>query len=822
VGLLRNEVKHVLRRLARSPMFTAVTLITLAVGIGANTAVFSVVEGVLLKPLPYHKPGELVGVWHTAPGVGLKLVNASPSLYFTYREEGRAFQDVGLWDMGTVSVTGLVEPEEVQCLSVTDGILPILEVQPILGRSFTHADDSPGSPETLMLTYGYWQRKFGGDRSVIGRRITADGHPREVIGVLPANFRFLDLKPALVQPFQFNRSKTFLGNFSYQGLARLRPGFTVASANADVARMLPLAALKFTPPPGYSLKMFEDARIGPNVRPLKDDVVGDVGNVLWVLMATIGIVLLIACANVANLLLVRAEGRQQELAIRAALGAGWRRIAGELLFESLGLALAGGVLGTGLAYAALRVLVAMGPAGLPRLDDIAIDPWVLLFTLAASIAAGVLFGLIPVLKYAGPRGGAILRQGGRSMSQSRERHRTRSALVVVQVALAMVLLVGSGLMIRTFQALRQVQPGFARPAEVQTLRFFIPGAQVRDPVQVVRMQEEIARKLSEIPGATAAAFSTSITMDGHNSFDPIFPEDHPYAEGKIPPLRRFKFASPGLLATLGNPLIAGRDFTWTDVYNLAPVAIVTENLAREYWREPSAAIGKRIREKPDAPWHEIIGVAGNERDDGVDHKAATTVYWPALMKDFWGDGIQARRSVSYAVRSTRAGSQSFLKEIQQAIWSVNPNLPLAGVQTLDQIYRKSLARTSFLLVMLAIAGGMALLLGIVGIYGVISYAVSQRTREIGIRMALGARQQQLTGMFIRHGLVLTAIGVAFGLAAAAGLTQLISTLLFGIKPIDPVTYVGVALGLAAAATLASYVPSRQVSNVDPVEALRAE
>jgi predicted permease len=592
MAILVNRIKHVLRRLRRSPMFTAITLVTLAIGIGANTAVFSVVEGVLLKPLPYSKPDELVGVWLTAPGIGIKEVNASPSTYFIFREESRVFQDIALWSSDTGSVTGLAEPEQVCTLNVTDGMLPMLGVQPILGHRFTRQDDSPGSPETIMLSYGYWQRKFAGDRSVIGRRIDVSGKPREVIGVLPANFRFLDRKPELLFPFQFNRGKLFLGNFSYQAIARLKPGITLAQANADSARMLLIVSAKFSAPPGFSLKMFEDAHIAPNVRPLMQDVIGDIGSVLWVLMGTIGIVLLIACANVANLLLVRAEGRQQELAIRTALGADRRHIAADLLFESVSLGMVGGALGLGVAYGALRLLVAMGPASLPRLDEISIDPWVLLFALTVSLIAGILFGLIPRFKYAGPQTGVALRQGGRTLSQIRDRHRARSTLVVVQVALAMVLLIGSGLMIRTFEALRRVQPGFTRPQEVQTLRLFIPGAQVKDAEQVTRMQQEILRKMAGIPGVSSAAFSTSITMDGNSGGDPIFPQDKPYAEGKLPPIRRFKFASPGFLHTVGNPLIAGRDFTWADLYDKAPVAIVTENLAREYWREPSAALGK--------------------------------------------------------------------------------------------------------------------------------------------------------------------------------------------------------------------------------------
>ncbi len=819
---LGNQIKHVLRRLMRAPMFTAITLITLAIGIGANTAIFSVIDGILLKPLPYADPSRLVGVWHTAAGLNIKELNASPSIYFTYREENRTFEDIGLYTGNSVSVTQIGDPEQVQSLMVTDGTLPILGVKPVLGRLFTRQDDTDGSPDTAVLMYGYWQRRFGGAASAIGRRIMVDGKARQIIGVAPRSFRFMNPQPDLVLPLQFNRGKTFLGNFSYQAVARLRPGATIAQANADVARMLPICERKFPLPPGFSLGMFHDARIGPNVRPFAYDVVGDVGNVLWVLMGTIGAVLLIACANVANLLLVRAEGRQQELLIRAALGAGWGRIARELLLESVILGLAGGALGLGVAYGALRLLVAIGPASLPRLDEISIDLPVLLFTLGVSLLVGLLFGALPIFKYAGASLGTGLRQGGRSVSQSRERHRARSILVVVQVALALVLLISSGLMIRTFLALRQVQPGFTQPEEVLTLRVSIPSAQVKEPERAVHMFNDILTRIAGVPGVQSAALANSITMDGSTSSDLIFAEDHPIADSRIPPVRRFKFIGPGLSATMGNSLVAGRDLTWTDVYNYTPAVLVSENFAREYWHEASAALGKRVRESPKDEWHEIVGVVKNEYDDGVQQKPPAVVYWPMLQKDFWGEKTFTRRTMAIAIRSKRTGSAAFLSEIRQAVWSVSPNSPLANVRTLDEIYAKSMARTSFTLVMLAIAGGMALVLGMVGIYGVISYSVSQRRREIGIRMALGARQREVSGMFIRYGLALAGIGVVCGLVAAAALMRLLSSLLFGVTAADPSTYGAMAVCLVVAALLASYLPARKASTVDPVETLRAE
>jgi predicted permease len=619
-----------------------------------------------------------------------------------------------------------------------------------------------------------------------------------------------------------DRSHTFLGNFSYRAMGRLKPGVTIAQANADVARMIPISFRKFPPFPGYTSKMFEEARLAPTLQPLKQEVIGEIGNVLWVLMGTIGMLLLIACANVANLLLVRADARQQELAIRAALGAGWPRIARELLLESVTLGLAGGIVGLALAYGALRLLMSIAPAHLPRLEEISIDGPVLLFTLLISFAAGVLFGIIPVIKYAGRHLGATLRAGGRTASQSRERHRARNALVIVQVTLALVLLIGSGLMIRTFQALKHVQPGFANPEQVQTLRISIPEVQVKDPIQAIRMEENIKDKIAGIPGVSSVGFTTIIPMDGGGWHDAIYAEDHVYSQSQIPPIRLFKFISPDLLKTMGNRLVAGRDFNWTDVYEKRRVAMVSENLARELWGNPTVAIGKRIRENLKAPWREIVGVVSDERDDGLNEEAPKTAFWPLIMDDFSGDKISVRRFVTVMIRSSRTGSVNFLDDVRRAVWSIDSNLPLAQVRTMKEIYDKSLARTSFTLTMLAISGAMALLLGVVGIYGAISYSVSQRTREIGIRMALGARKQVLTGMFVADGLRLTIIGLACGLVVAFALMRLMSSLLFKVSPADPLTYGAVCVGLAVAAVLASYIPALRAATVDPIECLRAE
>jgi len=825
MAMFTDQLRQVLRRLGRAPLFTAITLLTLAIGVGANTVIFSVIEGVLLKPLPYPHPEQLIGVWHTALGIDIKDLNMSPSIYFIDREQNRTLQDIGVYDGDSFDVTGTGEPEHVRGLDVTDGTLPLLGVVPALGRLFTRNDDSPGAPATVLLSYGYWQKKFGGDRSVIGRSITVDGKPRQIIGVLPQGFHFLDWQdPAIVAPFQWDRSKVKLGNFSQRALARMKPGVTIEQASADMARLLPIVWRSFPAPEGFSVSLFEKARISPNLRLLKQDVVGDIGKVLWVLMGSIALVLLVACANVANLLLVRVEGRRQELAIRSALGAGWRRIAGELLFESVVLGVAGSLIGLALAYAALRVLVAAAPTGLPRIHEIGIDPLVLLFTLGLALFTSLLIGSIPVIKFAGASLNSGLREGGRALSQSRERHRARKALVVVQVALALVLLICSGLMIRTFRALMHVSPGFDSPDTIQTFRFFIPESQIpdKDRDRIAQMQQAILEKLAAIPGASSAAFSSTVPLDGYDSNDILYAQDHMQNEGQLPPIRRFKFISPGAFATLGTKLIAGRDLTWTDIYQKRPVAIISENFAREYWHDPSNAIGKRIRVANNDDWREIVGVAQDVHDDGVDKRAPSTVYWPIMQDNFEGQKIMIRRGVAFIIRSPRAGSHAFIDEVQRQVWSVNPDVPLAEMTTLGTLYTKSMARTSFTLVMLSVAGGMALLLGIIGIYGVISYSVSQRTREIGIRMALGAQRPALTALFVRQGLVLTGIGLACGLVVAFVTMRLMSSLLFNVSPVDPLTYISITVCVMATAYLACYLPARRAATVDPVNALRAE
>ena len=542
---LWHDVRHASRRLIAHPGFTAVAMLTLALGIGANTAIFSVVYGVLLKPLPFAEPDRLVGLYHRGGGVNLQVMNQGPATYFTYRDNQRVFEEIGAWKSNQVSVTGRGDPERIETLAVTATTLPAVKVQPALGRLFGKHDDSPGSPLRVVLTYGYWQRQFGGAWDVVGKPLDVDGEAGEIIGVLPASFRFLNTHPDLLLPMRLERADVVM--FDFQALARLKPGVTLAQANADIARMIPLLT-----------QGHERFKLQPNVRPLAEDVTGDIGRLLWILLAAVGIVLLIACANVANLFLVRAEGRQKELAIRAALGASRGRIAREVSSETVLLGLAGGALGLAFTHAAIALLRRTAPDRLPRVDEIGIDPAVLLFALAISLLTGLLFALIPILRFAAFSTTA-LKEGARSTSDAPGPLRTRNALVVTEVALAAVLLVVSGLMIRTVVALRQVDPGFTHPEQVQTLRVTIPEEAVGDSQQVARTHEQIAQRLAQIPGVMSVGLTSSITMDGEDNANPLFVEHVHVAEGSLPPLRRFKTVAPGYFETMGNPVVAGRD-----------------------------------------------------------------------------------------------------------------------------------------------------------------------------------------------------------------------------------------------------------------------
>lgn len=824
-----SDVRFALRRLRKSPGFTATILLTLAIGMGANTAVFSVVNSVLLKPLPYPHSEELAALWMNAPGAGgLSDANSglqlSPSMYLTFARHNRSFESMGVWQMRSANVTGIAQPDQVDAAFLSDGVLETLQVPPALGRWFTATDQDPHGAKAVMLSYGYWQRRFGGDRGLIGRSLQVDGQTRTITGVMPKGFRVVDQEFELLIPLALDPTNQKLAGFGYTGIARLKPGVSLAQADADASRLISLWMDSWTNGPKTNPHYYQIWRITPGFRPLKQQVVGNVGNVLWVVMATVGLVMLIASVNVANLLMVRAEARRQELSIRAALGAGRARIVRELLIESELLGVMGGVVSIAVAYAGLRLLATMGPADLPRLSEITFDAGSFGFTFVLAVLSGLLFGSIPALKYARMKASAMMAGASRTASAGRARQRSRSVLVIAQVAMALILLVSSVLMIRTFIALRNVEPGFADAAHVETMGIFIPEQMANDPHRVAAMQREVADRLAAIPGVASVGFAAAVPMDGNDpNWDLIAVEGKAYPGGDGP-LQLYNYVSPGYFNTLGTQQVAGRDFTWDDLEQVRPMVIVSESFARQNWGSAQAAIGKRVKKYQDSPWQEVIGVVADVHVHGVDEAAPGIVYWPAMFYDRFATPplMNGLRYASFAIQSSRAGTEGLLGQMQQAVWQVNADLPLATVGTMQQLYSRSMARTSFTLVMLAIAGVMALLLGIVGIYGVISYAVSQRTREIGIRLALGAQRAELRWMFVRSALLLTGTGIAIGVGASAALMQLMKSLLFGISPLDPITYITVPLVLAMSAAVASYLPARRAAAVDPVEALRSE
>jgi predicted permease len=745
---------------------------------------------------------------------------ASPAIYFTYREHGRTLESVGLWDWdrSPVTVTGAGEPEAVPSVEVTHEVLAILGARPMLGRAFEPADDVPGSAPTAIISEAYWRRRFGG-ADVRGRTLVVDGVPRQVIGVLPSSFQFFDYPADVFYPMQPVRAGARFPSSDGRGLARLKPGVTLAEANADATRMIPMLSAEFG-----GGRSWETARFAPKLRWLKDSVVGSLGDTLFLLMGTVALLLLIACANVASLVLVRTQSRRPQLAIRAALGAGWGAIARVVVAESAILGLAGGAAGLALASFSLPRLLSLGARDLPPVMAIRIDVTVLLVTVGASLFAAVLFALTPVLQLAAPRRqlARALHAAGRSTAGGRESHRARHALVVLQVALALVLLVGSGLMIRTFQKLREVDAGFRDPETVQTFQLTTPLPEASGEAAVaalreqnVRLKHAILDRLAVVPGVESAAFSSfndGLPLDGDGRGRAFFVEGRPPAVQGVGRPVESQFVSPRFFETLRTPLMAGRTFDWSDVHERRRVALVSDNLARAVWGSAAAAVGQHIGTDASGPWFDVVGVVKDVHHDGVNLPPPPTVIFPAV----------ASPTASFVVRSERVGRPGFREDVRKAVWSVDGHLAPAGVRTLGEMYRRSMGRTSLAMKLLAITGLMALLLGLIGIYGVVSYAVAQRRREIGIRLALGAEPGAVRRMFVKLALVLVAAGVAIGLAGAVGLTRLMRSQLYGVSPLDPLTHLSVATALLAAAALASYVSARRASGLDPAEVLKSE
>jgi len=807
-----RSARQAVRLLRTHPGFVFTVVLSLALGIGANTTIFSVVHGVLIQPLPYPRSDQLVGIYNrlTIGGQVYEDAALSPGMYAACRDDCQAFEHVGVWSSGAATVTGAGEAEQVATVTATHGVFPAFGVPASLGRWFSPDDDSPGGARTAILSYGYWQRRFGGDAEILRRTVVIDFVPHQIVGVMPRDFRFLDLSPDvfLAQRLSTNRPD----EFSYNGIGRLKPGLTVAQANADIGRVW----RTWGQTAGVG-KLLDEMAVTPNARPLKNDVIGNVGMALRVLMGALGLLMLLVCANVANLVLLRAQARRQEFAIRAALGAGWGRIAWEQLAESLSLGLMGGTLGLGLAYYGVRLLVATRPDGLPRLDEITLGPAAIAFALLCALGTSLLFGAVAIVARRVPR----RIDNARGASQAREQLRGQRVLVVGQVAMALVLLVASGLMVRTLLAIQRVEPGFTRPDQIQMVRISLPQVLAREPERVIRVQKDMLDRLAAIPGVEAVGFASALPLENNRNGVVVAVEDVTDPD-RMPPNRSYRHASPGLFAAQGSRLLAGRDFTWDDVFDQRRVAIVSENMARDSWGEPRRALGKRIRIGRDSPWTEVVGVVENIHAYGLHEPAPATVYARAGVETAASGSSTARRAVTVAIRSSRAGNQTFLNEVAAAVHAVNASVPLANVRTLEDAYRRSMARTSFTVTLIGIAAAMALALAVVGVYGVLAYAVARRRHEVGIRLALGAQPRTVRALFVRQGLLLTSLGGVLGLAASAALSRWISPLLYEVSALDPLTYAIAVAALTGGALLASLVPASRAASVDPMETLRSE
>jgi predicted permease len=722
-----------------------------------------------------------------------------------------------------VNLTGGEQPEHVHLANVTASLVPTLGVRPLLGRSFTMEEDRPGASAVAVLSNALWHRRFGGDRSVIGRTIQLDGVAHEVIGVMPPTFHFPNAETELWRPMRIDPARLHAGNFNRNAIARLRPGVTLATAEREMQALLMRMPEDYPGP--MSRAMLEQAGIHVVVRPLRDDVVGDIRPVLLTVLGTVAFVLLIACANVANLFLVRAEARQKEIAVRTAIGATPARVAGLFLGESLILTAIGAALGLFLAWGAVRALLAIAPAGLPRASEIAIDGTTLAVTAVLAAVAALCFGLLPSFHAGGAGLIATLKDGSRGATAGRERQRVRDAFVVAQVALALVLLVGSGLMARSFQRMRAVDPGF-RADGLLTLRLAFPDREYADPLRTVGVYQQLIDRIAALPGVRSAAMTSKLPLvdDGHSA-NGVWIEDHPTPADAVPIVLSTALVSDGYFTTMGVPIVEGRTFTRIDQSRAPLEMIVSRSFAKHFWPN-GGAIGRRIKEGgPEAPWSTIVGVVGDVHDESLTKPADEMVYMPMLapqmMMKLSDDTLYTSNGMALAIRA--AGSPAALTAaVRRAIAETDAKLPLVNVRPMDAVVTSAMARTSFTLVMLGVAAGVALLLGAIGIYGVISYMVSLRTREIGVRMALGAQRGQVRAMVVRQGLVLAGIGVAIGLASAVALARLIASLLYDVAPTDPLTLGAVTAALLTVAIVASWLPARRAARIDPVEALRAD
>jgi predicted permease len=812
---LRNDVLYAIRSLSKNPGYAAVTILTLALGIGANTAIFSVINGVLLKPLPYPSPGRLLFITSQFPGLGFDQFWISAPEFLEFRERTRAFQDVGAYRAGAVNLGTHDQPRRVNSAIVTSELMPVLGVPAQRGRHFTRADTLPGAEDVAILSDEVWRSAFGADQGVLDRIIPIDGVPTRIVGIMPPGFDVHDSKVEVWLPLTLDPANPGGrgGHFLYL-VGRLHDGITMQQARADVDRMLAEWST-LTP------KMHAPNPKGHRIRldGLQDDLVGGIRRALWVLQGAVALVLLIACANLANLLLARAESRQKELAVRSALGAGRWRLLRQFLTEGILLALLGGALGAGAGFAGLRAMIAANPDSLPRAGDISLDPGVLLFTIAISIATGVLFGLAPLLQLRERVVNVSLKEGGQRTTGGAARARVRGLLVVSEIALAVVLVVGAGLLLRSFWNLTTVDAGFGRSG-LTTFGLVLPNAVYRDPQARVDFFRRLSSELRAVPGVHAAAAMTGLPPQRLvNANDTDIDGYTAPPEGPFENVDYYQTVTLDYLTTMGIPVVDGRDFSLSDVSG-GPVVLVNETLARTFFPGQSP-VGRRLKPgfSADVPWFTIAGVVRDVKQGGVGSRTGTELYLLAEQLPRIRNG--APNNMNVVVRSSLP-AESLAPQIRRIVQQLDPTLPIVRLRTMDEVFGESVSRPRFLAQLLALFAGLALALAAVGTYGILAYTVSQRRKEIGIHMALGATRGTVLGMVLGQGLRMTVLGLALGTAGALAATRLLQSQLFNVRPTDPATLLSVAAFITAVAAVACYLPASRASRVDPMVVLRDE
>ena len=821
-----HRVSYAWRSLRRVPLFTAAVVFTLTIGIGSAAAIFAIVNGVLLRPLPYGHPERLVGAWHDLAPLSLMHAEQTAGTYRTYKQFATTISGIALYDRGAANVSdpdGRAEPERMLVSWTTGNLIPLLEVSPILGRTFSDAEDAPKGPNVAIISEALWQSRFGGARDVIGKKLLIFGRSTEIIGVMPASFRFPTADTRIWLPRQLDPNDAFPGGFNHDAVARLKPGVSIDAAQRDFANVLP-RMVEIAPmlAPGITTRMLlEQAKPVPKLVPMRDDVVGEIARTLWIVAATAGLVLLVTCANVANLLLVRADARHRELSVRAALGAGRRQIMSHFFTEAALLAAVASVLGVGVAYVGIRMLVAAGPADVPRIAEIRIDAAVVTFTIIVAALVAAACSATPAIRFmrADPLSG--LRDGGRGGTAGGHRQRARSVLVAAQMAFALVVLAASGLLLRSFQRLHAVRPGF-NPDGVATLWMSLPGLRYPKDSNVVRFYSQLTERAAQLPGVTAVGISSRLPLmqNGMNK-DPFYVEGDAGTATKIPPLEIYSTVDAGYFKTMGIPLLAGRLFDRIDRQN-GDEAIISRETAVRFFHDSTgqAALGKRFRELPSGEWSTVIGVVGSVRDTSLQGEAARAVYYPqSVAKDTMYRGPNWTMAL---VARTNGDVAAMTRAMQRLVREMDPTLPTFQVRSMREVTEASMARLSFTMIVLGVAAAVTLVLGVVGLYGVIAYVVTLRTRELGVRIALGAQPRAVAAMVTRQGLVLSGAGIVVGLVLVVIVARSLRSFLYEVAPTDPLTLAASAGTLVTFALLASWIPARRAARVDPTEALRAD